>query len=171
MEYSEIMPAVWNNDIELVKHLLDEGLHPTDELLHIASQHGYLELTRLLIQVLGPGSLNSFDEIHRTPLTLAALGGHLDVMKVLLDAGANINAHDTEHTGETALAEVIQCVPEGNLHVVAFLLEAGADPTILGWMQLTACYRAEVRAMNNPDTESKEILELVRKYAGRFEPK
>ncbi|OLP80753.1 Ankyrin repeat and KH domain-containing protein mask [Symbiodinium microadriaticum] len=58
-----------------------------------------------------------------TPLAVAACCGHLDVVELLLEAGADRNKGD-ERTGLTALALACQ---NGRLEVARFLLESGAD--------------------------------------------
>lgn len=58
----------------------------------------------------------------RTPLMLAALEGHMEVVTFLVEEGADVNARDAD--GETPL-----CMAAGWGHeeVVAFLLSRGAD--------------------------------------------
>ena len=77
-----------------------------------------------------------------TPLHYAARKGHLEVAACLLAAGADVNAHDEAMIGETPLGEVA-----GNcsLEMARLLVEAGADPTIEGWMHLTALHRSADR--------------------------
>ncbi|CAE7774588.1 mask [Symbiodinium necroappetens] len=58
-----------------------------------------------------------------TPLAVAACCGHLDVVELVLEAGADTNKGD-ERTGLTALALACQ---NGRLEVARFLLESGAD--------------------------------------------
>jgi len=58
----------------------------------------------------------------QTPLHKAAIGGHVDVARVLLDAGADIRA--TDFSGYTPLHRACD---NGHLDVVRVLLEAGAD--------------------------------------------
>ena len=52
----------------------------------------------------------------------AACGGHLDVVKFLIDKGADVKAKD--NTGRTALT---YAALRGNLDVVKFLIEKGLD--------------------------------------------
>ena len=57
--------------------------------LHFAAQHSDLECCRLLLQA---GTETAAQEVRRfTPLTMAALNGHLDVADVLLENNCNVN--------------------------------------------------------------------------------
>ncbi len=57
-----------------------------------------------------------------TPLFAAAMGGHADVVKLLLAKGAEINAATS-----TALAPVFAASMEGHAEVLRILIDAGAD--------------------------------------------
>ena len=63
-------------------------------------------------------------------------------MQVLLEAGADVNASEEARIGNTPLREV---AAECSLAVAKCLVDAGADPRIPGWMQLTALHKAEGR--------------------------
>ena len=108
--------------------------------LHVAAQKGDLALVRHLIAEGLP--VNAFDEIDKTPLHYAAMEGHLDVMKALLDAGADVNAHVERRAGNTPLGEVVDNCP---YEVAKLLVDFGADPSIPGWMGLTARDNAGAR--------------------------
>ena len=56
-----------------------------------------------------------------TQLTLAAAGGHLEVVHYLLHKGADL--HKTNHDGDTALS---LAASGGHLHLVEYLIENGA---------------------------------------------
>lgn len=110
------------------------------EQLHSAAQAGDLAAVDRWLAAKYP--VNRFDEIGKTPLHYAIAQGHLDVVDRLLSAGADINAHDERWAGNTPLADSIETMsPE----MVRKLLDAGADPTIRGWMQLSAIDRATQR--------------------------
>jgi ankyrin repeat protein len=127
--------------------------------LQAAAQDGDIARVR---QLLADGrSPNGFDEIARTPLHYAAVGGHIEVMRALLDAGADVNAHEEARIGNTALREV---AAECSLAVATVLIEAGADPTIPGWMQITALHQAERRK----DHEGQRVYALLKRAADRL---
>jgi ankyrin repeat protein len=129
------------------------------EQLHFAAQDGDLEkVTNLLNQGYPP---NAFDELGKTPLHYAAQGGHLEVMRMLLDSGADVNAHDEQVIGNTVLGEVASYC---SFEVAKILIDAGADPTIPGWMGLTALHESQDRKK----PEGKRVHELLTQASKRF---
>ena len=106
-------------------------------------------------------SPNAFDEIAKTPLHYAAEGERIDIIRVLLEAGADVNANDEGRIGNTPLRDVAE---ECSLAVAAVLVEAGADPRIPGWMQLTALDQAEGRK----DEEGQRVYALLKSVAKRL---
>lgn len=112
--------------------------HPTDSAeLHWAAESGDVASVEELIARGYP--VDSFDDLGRTPLHYAALRGHLDAVSALLRAGADVNARDVARLSNTPLGEVASTC---SLEMAELLVEAGADPTIPGWMQLTAVDKA-----------------------------
>jgi ankyrin repeat protein len=143
-------------DNELTDELQDE-VDETD--LHFAAQEGDLARVR---QLLADGrSPNAFDELTKTPLHYAAEKGHIDIMRVLLAAGADVNAHEEARIGNTPLRDIAD---ECSLAVATFLVDAGADPRIPGWMQLTALHKAEKRK----DEEGRRVYALLKNVANRL---
>lgn len=129
-----------------------------NEQMHYAVQDGDIEAVRRLIASGVP--LNDFDEIGRTPLHYAVVAESVEMATLLLDAGADVNAHDEAHIGNTPLAEVAgNCSPE----IAEVLIVNGADPTIPGWMQLTALHRASGRKR----PEGRRVFELLQSAANR----
>ena len=59
--------------------------------------------------------------------------GKLEVVRLLISRGANVNAEDSE--GCTPLKAAAS---QGHLDVVKFLLEKGADPNAIGYDQMTS---------------------------------
>jgi len=93
--------------------------------VHDACEDGDLELVRELITT-SPSEIWKTDEIcYFSALHVAANHGHLEIVKLLLDAGADINRKSK--SGETALH---LAVVKNHIDVVKCLLVRGADYSI-----------------------------------------
>ena len=121
------------------------------EQLHRAAQNGDLPQVQKLLAAKYP--VNRFDELGKTPLHYAVAGEHMAVVDALLRAGANVNARDERVAGGTPLGEYAGSC---SYAMARRLIDAGADPTIPGWMQLTALDRAQGRN----GEERRKILAL-----------
>ena len=132
--------------------------------VHRAAAHGYTEALKELLSADGKVSLNTFDDMSRTPLICAVDNGRLVEASLLLDAGADVDANDSEKIGNTALIHAVQ---KRNLPMVKLLVTHGADPTIPGWMQLSALDRARDWAVGSPAPALREIFELLESEAKR----
>ena len=127
------------------------------EQLHFAAQDGDLERVKELIK--DGYDINAFDQdLSWTPLHCAAQYDHIEVVKYLLSQGADVNAYEEDKIGETPLGQVAE---ECSYEMAETLIKAGADPTIQGWMQLTALYRASKRS----NSEGMRVYELLLKTA------
>lgn len=88
--------------------------------LALASQFGRAEVVRLLLEAgVDPNRFNPVGcHSHSTPLHQAALGGHLETARVLVEFGAKLDTKDilfggtplgwARHSGQTAVAEYLQ---------------------------------------------------------------
>jgi ankyrin repeat protein len=126
------------------------------EQLHLAAQDGDLEKIRELVMAGYP--VNAFDELSFPPLHYAAMGEHFEVAKYLLSVGADVNPHEEDKIGNTPLGEIAGNCSFAMAHL---LVEAGADPTSPGWMQLTALHKAKARKK----VEGKRVYELLESAA------
>jgi len=109
--------------------------------LHFAADDGDLEKVKKFVSAGFNG--NAFDgDLSFTPLHYAVKKGHIEVARFLLSVGANVNAHQEEKIGETPLGAV---AANCSYEMAKLLVEAGADPTIPRWMQITALDRAKER--------------------------
>jgi len=131
-----------------------------NEQLHFAAQDGDFAGVKQLINEGAP--LNAFDETGNTPLHYAVENEHLDIVKFLISVGADVNAHDESQIGNTPLAAV---AAKCSLAMAKLLLDAGADPTIPGWMQLTALHRAADRKRGDGQKIYQLFMEAAKKYA------
>jgi ankyrin repeat protein len=128
---------------------LDDWMERTR--LHSAAEDGDLGEVKRLVS--SGHSVHAFDELSFTPLHYAVRGEHYKVAVFLLEAGANVNAHDHEKAGETALGVAARGeYPE----IVELLLRHGASPDIPGWMGVTARERARSRT----DEDGQRIFAL-----------
>jgi ankyrin repeat protein len=101
--------------------------------------------------------VNLMDELSKAALHYSVEGEHYKVAQWLIENGADVNLHDDEMIGETALSLAAQGdYPE----IVELLLKHGADPDITGWMKQTARTRAHKRK----DAEGKKIAGLIEQY-------
>lgn len=122
---SALSQAAEAGHLEMVKQLLDAGAHPNWEL--VAPMASIMGKSEAALKKLGldtdswePVSLPGLSGFENpTPLALAAYGDHVEVMKVLLDAGA----YKWDALDYASAA--------GNLASMKLLLDAGMDPNLL----------------------------------------
>ena len=117
--------AVRQGDVAAVERLLAQGadVNATDEYgrtpLHLADDPKIAEM------LLAKGaSLNAPDNTGNTPLHIAAVYGNVEVMKLLIVKGAEVNAR-APVSGWTPLHSAAL---QGQLEAAKVLLAAGADP-------------------------------------------
>jgi ankyrin repeat protein len=110
-------------------------------LLHLISIYGLSRVCATLLKRHVDTDVESRDAKGRSPLTWAAHNGHLQVVKLVLDAGAKVGSADEE--GHTPLSCAAR---NGYLDVVKWLLQAsyGVDSgdeldalTALRWATMT----------------------------------
>jgi ankyrin repeat protein len=89
-----------------------------------------------------------------TPMHYAALRGHVGVLALLVDRGANVNA--VSENGTTAL---MLAASEGRLDTVSFLLKRGADPALVN----DAGRTAETWARERDHLRVVELLQAARR--------
>lgn len=110
------------------------------ERLHRAAAEGNLAHARELIR--DGAALDAFDAIGYAPLHHAAKNEWFEMVRLLLDAGADINARDEARDADTAISVA---AAHASPRMVDFLLQLGADPGIPGGMGLDAYDRAARR--------------------------
>lgn len=88
------------------------------------------------------------------PINMAADGGHAEIIRLLLRAGAN--PHAPEDAGQTALTIA---AARGHLEVVRLLLQAGVDKAYLGPMGT-----AEETARRSGH---EEVADAIRRFPGK----
>uniref|UniRef100_A0A182JKY4 ANK_REP_REGION domain-containing protein n=1 Tax=Anopheles atroparvus TaxID=41427 RepID=A0A182JKY4_ANOAO len=105
-------------------------------LLHWAVLYGRDELCEYILQR-HPEQRDAEDDMNLTPVILAALGGFLSTVTMMVQSGANINHRN--RGGHSALQYACS---KGKLHIVNYLLGAGADVNITDRLGETPLHRA-----------------------------
>lgn len=93
--------------------------------LHYGGFFGKAEVTHVLIEAGAAVNVYTRNAFANQPLHAAAAGRHHEVCRILLAAGADVNA--TQHGGYTPMHEAAQ---HGDDELVELFLSAGADPSI-----------------------------------------
>ena len=94
----------------------------------MAAKTGQLDVVKMLLQ--DGADITEWDSKHWSALTKAVQFKHVEVVRFLIEQGANVNIQD--HWGMTPLAEcAAEAEPRMEDSIIAkILLDAGADPLI-----------------------------------------
>jgi ankyrin repeat protein len=125
----ELRQACTGNAPEEVKRLLNERpgalevMTPFGTWLHVAAEAGAFDVVRLLLGLgLDPNIRGG--TFHANALHEAARGGHLEVMGVLLEAGAFLDTSEPERN------PLFGAIYSGHLEAVKWLVENGIDRNV-----------------------------------------
>jgi ankyrin repeat protein len=130
-QISESDSFPYDGQLEIVKYLLvqgarlDLGNENGSTPLHEASDNGYVEIVRFLVEA-GANVNAKTKSDGETPLISAATDGYVQTVKSLLDKGAEVNLRTTQN----GLTPLMLSANRGHAEVVRLLLERGADPNI-----------------------------------------
>ena len=122
--------AVKNNNIELLRVLVELGVNIN--VMNIVEDYGQtpiqlainqknIKILKLLFEEYNI-DINIQNNFKKTPIRTAADCGHLEILRLLRDLGANINIPDNKETTPVNAAAY-----EGNIDVVRFLVWLGAN--------------------------------------------
>lgn len=120
---SALHKAVEKNNQEMVEYLLKNGadinlnIRANNTALHLAAWHGYASLVEYLI---ANNARMTTNKKGMSPLHMASHRGHEEVVKVLIDAGADINAKTLAYKTPLSIA-----LKEGHDEVVDLLQQHG----------------------------------------------
>jgi ankyrin repeat protein len=110
---------------------------PATALWSAAYSGNIAQVERLLAEGV---DVNLWDRYGRTALSLAAEGGHIEVVRKLIGSGAWVDPHDE---GSVYMSPLMCAAEHGFVEIAELLLESGADPTRHGgWSVCTAEYYA-----------------------------
>lgn len=150
LEFAQrIFELVRAGDAATLAPLLERGLPANlrnqkgDSLLMLASDHGHIELSRLLLAHEGDPELRN--DAGQAPIASAASKGNPDMVRLLLDHGANVEGASPD--GKTALMIAAMF---NRIEVLKLLLDRGANPTARDDKGMTALDGA--REMGAQDT-------------------
>ena len=130
------------------------------ERLIEAAQHGLVEVVKAIVRA-HPGLVGRYDETGATALHYAAFGGYRDVVRVLVEAGADVNATDTQFNA-TPAGWAIEYLREmgGFLEIelrdFGYAIERGDVEWVARWLRRFPSLR---RAR---DSEGREFRALAR---------
>lgn len=147
--------------------VIDDELDVGSSYLHHAAREGDLETVDFFLRHGCPRTLASFDCIGHTPLIAAANEGNTEIVRRLIAAGADVNAHCEERIGNTAIREA---VGSGHVEIVKLLLAARADPTIPGWMGISAVDQAH-NGIKGGGEAAQEIQRMLSKFPSTLRDK
>lgn len=94
---------------------------PNRTILHEAAEEGHVNLVRLFIQKYN-ADVNFKCDNGQTPLHSAAINGNCEIIKLILNAGANVNDVDNENLSALHFGTL-----EGHVEAVETLLKFGGD--------------------------------------------
>ena len=128
---AELSDAAQTGSVARLHELLDQNREfanlPDDAgctPLHYAAYFGHLDAARYLIEIGAEIASVSMDPLRNQPLHAASTSGYAEIVRLLLDGGADPKA---EQSGQwTALHAAAE---RGHRAVVELLLERGADPS------------------------------------------
>eukprot|EP00766_Chilomastix_caulleryi_P000803 gnl/Chilomastix_caulleri/1782.p1 GENE.gnl/Chilomastix_caulleri/1782~~gnl/Chilomastix_caulleri/1782.p1 ORF type:complete len:228 (-),score=58.97 gnl/Chilomastix_caulleri/1782:209-892(-) len=130
----------------LKKKSIGFGVHKDGRIiyrpLNLAARSGSIKCVSLLLKTNAVNDINSIDALYWTPLHYAAEGGFTQIVKMLLDFGADVNTQDDE--GLTPLHKASE---NGHLSVVQLLLDAGCSK-LAGPINVDAKFRSHFTALH-----------------------
>ena len=135
-----LMWAAARGNLEVVKALLGAGADVDAKTPTVHRKHSNDELGFKATNATGQTGYVwvATDPSAFSPLMFAVRNGHVDIVRVLLDGGANVNDELSDGTSALILA-----VANAHFDLAAYLLERGADPNAnaRGWTALHQAVR------------------------------
>ena len=164
--------AIEENDLKGVQAALDAGANvnvrgPNDTTpIHYAVVHAKEAVTALLLE--HNARPNVFDVNHLSPLHNAVALKNFSMVKLLEEAGADINLQQKMDAPTPLHLALAWDRAQGGMERVHFLLERGADPNVRMFALFDNWTPQEFLEDKKDKTEEeKELIELFREFANR----
>jgi len=112
--WTPLQCAAFNGTVDAIRALLARGADPSlvtkggKYPIRFAASDGYVDGVTLFIDA-GVGTDDELFELARTPMHIAALEGHAEVIRVLVEAGASLTVRDADGNTPLDLAEDEEC--------------------------------------------------------------
>ncbi len=160
--------AVNNNNIEIVKLLLDNGADVNakdveeNTPLHIASEKGYTKVVNQLLtnkKSKNKININEKDNDWNTPLHMAANNNKIGIVKLLLDNGADVNAKDV-----LGIIPLCDAVNNNNIAIIKLLFKKENDININNNKNKNTLYDSILNWPNFNKQEENKINLFLKKY-------
>ncbi|KAJ5257000.1 hypothetical protein N7478_013104 [Penicillium angulare] len=121
-----LLASIRCNNMQIVVYLLNAGVAISNDAVIAAIELQDISLVRRLIAT-GINLNTSSDDLDwtYTPLQQAVKSNNMDLVKLILEAGADVNEPPAPVNGATALQLATK---SGNMDLTKIILEAGADP-------------------------------------------
>lgn len=133
-DYTQLGLNCKNNNVQLVEKLISNGADLTKakknniyeyDALYVAIENKHLKIINLLINK--KAKINQlYDEEGLTPLVLACKLNDIEIVKLLLKNGANVNGIELAET-DYKLTPLLMAIDNNNLGIAKLLLESGAN--------------------------------------------
>lgn len=174
-DWTLLHQAAYQGRLEIIKVLISKGLDvegrtadntignlsmaKATPLLLVAHNSGSLPYCSIYLVDSG-ANITAENMSGNQSIHVACRRGYLPVVKVLLDAGANIEARDSVHN-ETPL---LKAASRGKTDVISYLLHKGADTTARNSRERDALMHAK---MHEPGKHSEAVALLEKWYEGK----
>ena len=146
-DHEDIHVAAKNGDTDEVAALLsmDSRLTRTHDSdgwtpLHLAAHYGHADIVSIMLHNNAPVDIRSTNTMANTPLHAALAGRRSDVSKMLIEAGADVNAR--QHGGWVPLHAA---AANGDREMVELLIARGADRAAINDAGVSAAALARER--------------------------
>ncbi len=159
-----LVAACGKGDHALQQAIFAGGVLEGNALFYWACEKGENALVGVLLQQQGMVTIDYCHTNEETPLMAACRGGHLDVVRLLLQKGANPHLYHPD-TQKTALHLTVYLEPKSALAIIDLLVTAGASIHAMdSWGRMPLHYACE-------SDEEAMVLQLLNYPGGDVMPR